>query len=84
MSDCEHCDNPQCDLSDEEKGVLDALSSLCRVLAGMRNDETVIRMLVSLAIQAARRTGIEPDNFVDLVREEMLSATASRDNPDSN
>ena len=85
MSECEHCDNQeQCEITDEERGVLDALSSLCHVLVGMRDGETVIRMLLALAIKTAKHTGIAPDDFVDLVQEELLDLTAPRDNPEAN
>jgi hypothetical protein len=83
MSECEHC-TEQCDLSEEEKGVLDALSALCQVLANMRDGETVIRMLLALAIQTAKRSEIAPDDFVDMVQEELLSVTAPKDNPEAN
>jgi hypothetical protein len=80
---CEDCKEP-CDLSEEEKGVLDALSSLCGVLVKIRDGETVIRMLIALAIQTAKRSSVAPDDFVDLVQEELLHVTAPKDNPDAN
>ena len=84
MSECEHCNNEQCDITEEERGVLDALSSLCGVLVKLRDGETVIRMLIALAIRTAKHAGIPPDDFVDLVQEELLDLTAPHDNPEAN